>query len=138
MDTTKDTKTTVEQKTVTGHTPGGADALAPAVEIKKKRKYSKGKRGVQELGRGVNRAAADLGKAVSIALESYNKRSDNSSRKKKDGMLRDAVQNMTKAASKGLKKAADAPYDQVKSVSRGKNSKQLRNMTKMISPPMFR
>jgi hypothetical protein len=137
MDTTKDTKTTVEQKTVTGHTPGGADVTA-SVEVKKKRKYSKGKRGVQELGRGVNRAANDLGKAVSIALESYNKRSDNSSRKKKDGMMRDAVQNMTKAASKGLKKAADAPYDLVKSVSRGKNSKQLRNMTKMISPPMFR
>jgi len=128
-----------EQKTVTGHTPGSsAEALAPGVEIKKKRKYSKGKRGVQELGRGVNRAAADLASAVASALETYKKRANKSSYEKRDGMLKDAVENWTKAASKGLKKAADAPYDLVKSVSRGKGSKQLRSATKMFSPPMFR
>jgi murein L,D-transpeptidase YcbB/YkuD len=132
----KETKITVE-KTVTGHTPLASEAHTTP-EIKKKRKYSKGTQGAQKLGRGLNNAAADVASAVSVALETYRSRADESSKKKKDGMVRDAVENLAKAASKGMKKAADAPYDLVKTVTRGKSGKQVRSVIKVFSPPMFR
>jgi type IV secretory pathway TrbL component len=134
---TKETKATpAAEKTVTGHTPLVHDVHTH--EVKKVRKYSRGTRSAQELGRGMNRAAADLASAVATALETYRDRSNNSSYKKRDGMLRDAVENWAKAASEGMKKASDAPYDLVKSVSRGKGGKQIRSSMKMFTPPMFR
>jgi hypothetical protein len=132
----KETKITVE-KTVTGHTPLSSEAHVH-VETKPKRKYSKGTEGVQKLGRGMNRAAADVASAVSIALESYRDRADKSSLEKRDGMLRDAVENMAKAAGKGVKRAADAPYHLVRTVTRGKSGKQVRSVIKVFTPPMFR
>jgi hypothetical protein len=134
----KETKVTTE-KTVTGHTPlASPDATHPHSEIKKERRYSRGTQSAQELGRGFNKAAADLASAVSIALEEYKERANASSYEKKDGMLRDAVENLAKAVGEGMKKASDAPYDLVKSVSRGKGGKQIRKNLKMFTPPMFR
>ena len=52
--------------------------------------------------------------------------------------MRDAVENLSKALGEGMKKAADAPYDFVKSVSRGKGGRQIRKTAKMFAPPMFR
>jgi hypothetical protein len=52
--------------------------------------------------------------------------------------VKDALKNWTKAYSKGMKEASDAPYDFVKAVTSGKGSKQLRNAAKMFAPPMFR
>ena len=127
------------EKTVTGHTPlTSSEALHPKSEIKKERKYSKGTQSAQELGRGLNRAAADLASAVSTALETYRDRANDSSYDKRDGMIRDAVENLSKALGEGVKKAADAPYDLVKSVSRGKGGRQIRKTAKMFAPPMFR
>jgi hypothetical protein len=133
---TKETKTTTE-KTVTGHTPLAHTETSHS-EVKKERKYSKGTQSAQELGRGMNKAAADLASAVSTALETYRERANDSSYEKKDGMMRDAIENIAKAAGEGLKKASDAPYDLVKSVSRGKGGKQLRKTMKTFAPPMFR
>jgi hypothetical protein len=133
---TKETKTTTE-KTVTGHTPLATPETSRS-EVKKERKYSKGTQSAQELGRGMNKAAADLASAVSTALETYKERANESSYEKKDGMMRDAIENIAKAAGEGLKKASDAPYDLVKSVSRGKGGKQLRKTMKTFAPPMFR
>jgi Family of unknown function (DUF6312) len=135
---TKETKTTHE-KTVTGHTPSvTVETHTTHSEVEKKRKYSKGSQSIQELGRGMNKAAADVAGAVATALETYRDRANDSSYKKKDGMMRDAVENFAKAASEGMKKASDAPYDLVKTVTRGKGGKQLRKTAKMFSPPMFR
>jgi len=134
---TKETKTTTE-KTVTGHTPLASETHHAHTEVKKERKYSKGTQSAQELGRGLNKAAADLASAVSTALETYRDRANESSFGKRDGMIRDAVENLSKALGEGVKKAADAPYDLVKTVSRGEGGKQLRRTAKMFTPPMFR
>jgi hypothetical protein len=133
---TKETKVTVE-KTVTGHTPLTTETHTHT-EVKEERKYSKGTEGAQRLGRGLNNAATDVANAVSAALETYRDRADKSSKEKKDGMVRDAVENLAKAAGEGLKKAADAPYDLVKTVTRGKSGKQVRKVIKVFAPPMFR
>lgn len=127
------------EKTVTGHAPAATESLRTPVEIKKKkRKYSRGMRSGQEIERGLSRAASALGDAVSSTFGTYKKRSKKSAVKKRDGAVKDAIKNWTKAASKGLKEATDAPYQMVKAVNSNKASRQIRDAAKMFSPPMFR
>jgi len=131
------TEPAAKQETVTGHTPGAASTEAQATD-KEKRKYSRGLRAGQEMERGFSRAAASLGDAIAETMNTYKERSRASSFKKRDGALRDAIKNWTKATSKGMKTASDAPYEIVKAVNRGKATKQVRDAIKMFSPPMFR
>jgi len=125
-------------ETVTGHTPGVTDYVATPQATKKKRKYSRGLRASQEMERGVANAVATFSDALAETFGTYKKRSRSSSFKKRDGSVRDAVKNWTKATSEGMKKASDAPYDFVKTINRGKASRRIRDAVKMMSPPMFR
>ena len=127
-----------KEETVTGHAPATTESLRTPEVPKEKRKYSRRMRGAQELERGVSRAAASLGDAVAATFNSYKDRSRKSSFKKRDGAVKDALKNWTKAYSKGMKKASDAPYQLVKAVNSSKASKQIRDAVKMVSPPMFR
>ena len=133
----KKTETVVEE-TVTGHAPATTESLRIPELPKKKRKYSTRLRGAQEIERGVSRAAASLGNAAAATFNSYKDRSRASSFKKRDGAVRDALKNWTKAYSKGMKEASDAPYELVRSVNTSKAGKQIRDAVKMFSPPMFR
>jgi len=126
------------EQTVTGHTPATTESLRAPEVTKKKRKYSRSMRGGQEIERGVSRAAASLGDAVAATFNSYKDRSKASSYKKRDGAVKDALKNWTKAYSKGMKEASDAPYQFVKAVNSSRASKQIRDAVKMVSPPMFR
>lgn len=126
------------EKTVTGHTPATTDSLRTPEEAPRKRKYSRRMRSGQEIERGVSRAAASLGDAVAATFNSYKDRSRASSFKKRDGAVKDALKNWTKAYSKGMKDASDAPYQFVKAVNSSKASKQIRDAVKMFAPPMFR
>lgn len=126
------------EKTVTGHAPATTESLRTPEAPQPKRKYSRRMRGAQQIERGVTRAAASLGDAVAATFNSYKDRSEKSSFKKRDGAVKDALKNWTKAYSKGMKKASDAPYELVKAVNKGKATKQIRDAVKMFSPPMFR
>jgi hypothetical protein len=126
------------EETVTGHAPATTESLRLPKPPQKKRKYSRGMRTGQEIERGLSRAASSLGDAVAATFNTYKDRSQNSAYNKRDGAVRDAIKNWTKATSKGMKKASDAPYEFIKSVNRGKASKQIRDAVKMFSPPMFR
>ena len=126
------------EKTVTDHAPATTESLRVPEAPKKKRKYSRTMRGGQEIERGLSRAGASLGDAVAATFNSYKDRSSRSSFKKRDGAVKDALKNWTKAYSKGMKKASNAPYRFVKAVNSSKASKQIRDAVKMVSPPMFR
>ena len=126
------------EETVTGHTPAGAATVATPELPEHKRKYSRRTRGVQEVEHGVSKAAASLGEAVATTFRTYKKREKASSYKKRDGAIKDAVKNWTKAYGKGMKEASDVPYQLVKSVNSSKASKQIRDAVKMFAPPMFR
>ena len=126
------------EQTVTGHSPATTESLRTAEAPKKKRKYSRSMRGGQEIERGLSRAAASLGNAVAATFNTYKDRSRASSYKKRDGAVKDAIKNWTKASGKGMKKASNAPYQFVKAVNSSKASKQIRDAVKMVSPPMFR
>jgi hypothetical protein len=105
---------------------------------KKKRRYSFGLGTIQHLERGVTRSLETVSKGVARTFSVYSERSDNSARKKRDGTIRDGIENWTKALSKGMRIAGEAPYDFVKNVNRGPGSKQVRETVRLLTPPPLR
>jgi hypothetical protein len=107
-------------------------------EKKKKRRYSGGLRGIQNLERGAAKSLDTLARGAARMFEVYNVEREKSSRKKRDGALRDGLANWAKAMSKGLRVAGDAPYDFIKTVNKGKGSKRLRKTVRIFIPPPLR
>jgi hypothetical protein len=108
------------------------------VRKKKKRRYSAGLGTIQHLERGVTRSLETVSKGVARAFKEYSERSDKSARKKHDGALRDGIENWTKALSKGMRVAGDAPHDFVRQINRGPGSKQVRDTVRLLTPPPLR
>lgn len=81
---------------------------------KRKRKYSRGLKDVQRWERGLAKGSRRVGRAVSAGLDRYFDRRERSSYKKRDGAIRDALKNWSKALGKTMRKASDAPYDVTK------------------------
>ena len=105
---------------------------------KKKLRYSFGLGTIQHLERGVTRSLETASKGVARTFSEYSERSGSSARKKRDGALRDGIANWTKALSKGMRIAGEAPYDFVKNVNRGPGSKQVRETVRLLTPPPLR
>jgi hypothetical protein len=105
---------------------------------KKKLRYSFGLGTIQHLERGVTRSLETVSKGVARTFSEYSERSGSSARKKRDGALRDGIANWTKALSKGMRIAGEAPYDFVKNVNRGPGSKQVRETVRLLTPPPLR
>lgn len=105
---------------------------------KKKRRYSAGLGTIQHLERGVTRSLETVSKGAARVFREYSERSDKSARRKRDGALRDGIENWTKALSKGMRIAGDAPYDFVRQVNRGPGSKQIRKTVRLLTPPPLR
>lgn len=105
---------------------------------RKKRKYSSGLKDVQRLELGLTRASNRLSRAVSDGLRTYRRKRDKSSRKKKDGAIRDAVENWSKGLSRTIRVGSDAPYDVGKKVNTSRFGRQLRDAVRLIVPPLFR
>ena len=66
---------------------------------------------------------------MASGLDSYFDRREQSSYKKRDGAIRDALKNWSKAASKTLRKASNAPYD----VAKGLDTRSVRRMVKFAT-----
>ena len=105
---------------------------------KKKRRYGRGMRGIQGLERGVTESLETVSEGVARMLRTYNKQREKSSRKKRDGALRDGMKNWAKAMGKGLRTAANAPYDFVRAANKGGGSKQVRKTVRLLIPPPLR
>lgn len=78
---------------------------------KKKRKYTRGLKGIQRLQRGAARSSWRIGDAVADGLKEFRKRNDRSSRKRRDGALRDTFKNLSRGAGEVLRGSGKAPYD---------------------------
>jgi hypothetical protein len=68
----------------------------------------------------------------------YRRRENRSSRKKRDGALRDVVENVGKALGRGLRSGSDAPYEFAKAINSRRFSKQVRDAVRIVVPPIFR
>lgn len=131
-------ESSVPVKAAASELPAPAAPESVAAAPKKKRKYSRGMRSVQEFERGASRAAREISKAVAKGLTSYTKRSAASSRKRRDGAVRDMLENVAKGLGRGMKAGSDAPYQLVKAVNSRRFSKQVRDALRMVAPPLFR
>jgi len=93
---------------------------------KKKKKYTNGTKDFQKVAYGAVRGTNDFAGAFSAGFANYQKNSSKSARKRKDGMVIDAPQNVAKALGKSLSKASDAPYEFV----RAANTKTVRRLVR--------
>ena len=78
---------------------------------KKSKKYSRGSKGLQRLILGVASAASRITGGFSRGTSTWVRRSKRSSRKKRDGLMRDAFENASRAFSKGSREASKAPRE---------------------------
>ena len=98
---------------------------------KKKRKYSRGLKELQQDGRSVAKVSDDLARSLAKGIKAYRKASDKSSRKKRDGAMRDFGLNVAKGLSKSLRASSSVPADLAQALtdrgsSRRRTKRQMR------------
>jgi hypothetical protein len=77
----------------------------------RKRRYSKGFKGIQRTGRHLSKASSRMARATADGMSTFQKASDKSAAKKKDGAMRDLSVNLAKAMRKTLRKSSRFPVD---------------------------
>jgi hypothetical protein len=97
---------------------------------KKKRKYSRGLKKAQIAGRRSLKGLNRLARAVSKGFALFRKRSNKSSRKKRDGMLRDLTLNVGRGAGRTLRVSSVVPLNLAKAVQGPGLRKPNRRVTK--------
>lgn len=105
---------------------------------KKKKKYSRGTKDLQDLVEGVIRASARTTRAVSAGVTHYDKRSRRSARKRRDGAVWDGLENWARGIGKTVRKSAGAPNDIAKRLNTKAVRRQLRAMTRLGVPFVWR
>jgi hypothetical protein len=108
---------------------GGA-AVEPR---KKKRRYSKGLKELQQLERAVSRTSSRVARAVAKGMATYRKRSDKSSFKKRDGSVRDFGVNLAAGLGKTLRLLSAVPSDLAKGLDTKRARKRTRRQVKVAS-----
>ena len=97
----------------------------------RKKKYSRGLKDPQKVAEGSVRAAERLAQAATDGLGKFRKRCNNSSRKRRDGALKDGLRNLGRAMEEAMTTAAKAPTDFTRKVS-------VRRLTRIVLPPFPR
>ena len=116
-----------------GETTAAPVAVAPAAGKRKKRKYSKGLKEIQQFGRSMNKASARVARAVAKGMATYRKRSDKSSFKKRDGSIRDFAVNLAAGLGKTLRVLSGVPSDLAKGLDTKRARKRARRQVKIAS-----
>jgi len=93
---------------------------------KKKRKYSGSLKPMQKGMRTSTKASDKFLNALSAGLTKYRKRQDRSSRKKKDGALKDWVRNTASGLGTTLRKSSKVPSIWAKSMTRRQTRRGVR------------
>src|SRR4029453_1283784 len=83
---------------------------------RRKRKYSKGLRPVQEFERHTSRALHRVVCSVEEGVREWRDETDRSARRRRDGAIRDALDNFAKATGKQLRVMSRTPEDMVRAV----------------------
>ena len=102
---------------------------------RKRKKYSRGLKTVQRTEDGLTLAGRRLGDAIESGFRSYRKRRNKSSRRKKDGPLRDILRNSSGGLSQFLSVGSDIPYDVARKVNNRRFGKQVRNTVQFFTAP---
>lgn len=84
---------------------------------RKKKKYTQGTKPLQRFFRGMTEAGGRASNSITKGLRVFNKRSRKSSRKRRDGMVRDSLRNASIGFSAGMNQLGMAPYEVARRVS---------------------
>jgi hypothetical protein len=101
---------------------------------KKKLKYSKGLGEFQRADRALSKASVRISRAIADGFATYQKRSEKSAEKQRDGAIKDAVQNWSKAFSKVTTRAGKAPYALAKAMNTRRMQRRARDLVRMLTP----
>jgi hypothetical protein len=112
---------------------GTARPIVINVKKKKKRRYSRGLGDIQKSARGMTKISTRMSRSMSKGLRKFQKASDKSSLKKKDGALRDLGLNIGKAMSKSLDESSRIPLDIAKTLNTRSLRRSGRRQIRMIS-----
>lgn len=96
---------------------------------KGKKKYTRGTKALQDLVLGASEASYRTSNSVSKGLRTFVKRTKKSSRKKRDGSLRDALRNAAIGFGDGVAELGRAPQDLAKRISTRRAWKTFRTFT---------
>jgi hypothetical protein len=111
--------------------------LAPAavvvVKRQRKRRYSRGLKNPQRISRRLTRASHKLVRAVSSGISTYRDREDRSSRRKRDGAIKDALKNWARAMGKTMRKSSNVPYDVARAFDTKANRRGVRAVVRAAS-----
>lgn len=105
---------------------------------KGRRRYTRGLRDFQQLQRGVVRASDRIADAVAAGVTEFRRQSNRSARRRRDGALRDAIPNLSRAMGETLRRSADAPYDVTRRIYTNWLARQVRAVSRLVSTPLFR
>lgn len=99
---------------------------------KKKRKYSRGAKDLQISLRKGTKIGDRIANALADGLGLYRKKSDKSSKKRKDGALRDILKNSASGMSKTVRKSSRVPVLIAKAVRGKLVRRSIRNLARVM------
>lgn len=119
-----------EDKNKTEQAQGVARPVAdvPTTKPRRKRKYSKNLRDIQKFERNASRALQRVAGSVEAGVREWRKATNRSARRKRDGAIRDALDNYAKATGKQLRVMSRAPADLVRAFRSLRISKIVRRL----------
>lgn len=128
---TKTEKTTVKDPVVPKSAVTFSGSLPVPIVLdlrkKKKRRYSSGTKTFQQAGFGVLKSSYRVSNGVAEGVKRFYKGSRKSSRKRKDGLLVDLLDNSARGFRDGTRELAKAPYDFAKRINTKPLARFLRN-----------
>jgi hypothetical protein len=141
MATTRKTYATKDRPGATEEAPSPAGSRPALLTVptvfklrkkkgKKKKKYSRGSKGLQRLAQGTSDALSRSANSLSRGTKTFAKRSKKSSRKKRDGLVRDSLRNASRGVSKGMNELGKAPNEIAKRIG----TNQVRRAVRLIVP----
>ena len=134
-------ETSVESPTVTTTTVTETvqeNGTSRKKKKKKKRRTSAGLRDADQFVRRSSNASSRLARAVAKGFRTYAKETNKSSRKKRDGAIRDALENWSLGLGASLRAASRVPNDVVRAVNTRTVRRQARCVTRLFALPFAR
>lgn len=83
------------------------------------------KKNGKRVEQGLSKASQRVARAVELSLESWTRRSKKSAKKRRDGAVRDAVQNSAFAAGKAAKEVSWASSDLFRALGRRRDPRRI-------------
>lgn len=105
---------------------------------RRKKKYTRGLKDIQRVAHGITDSSERLSRALSRGVIRYRKVQNKSARRKRDGGIKDYLDNVSKATGTTIRIASRAPYDFVRRVNTKPYTRFVRSTVGLTLSPFFR